>query len=169
MTDTRFFYLFFSVMKWRKSRSPKTWMMLKLWEQYCLNTKTPTTPRCWWPTLQHMFCILGENITLYVKYVLYYLLWTTLLRFRLSKAVWFALIVCTSYSVNFVLPEVIILLSFSGYSFISFLWLNPSAGIPDKVWPCMNLQNCQWYLPHVKLIIRKNLSHSFRVSALSLL
>lgn len=45
----------FPMMKWRKSRSLKTWMMPKLWEPCCPNTKTPTTLKCWWPTLQHMF------------------------------------------------------------------------------------------------------------------
>lgn len=60
-------FLFFSVMKWRKSRSLKTWMMPKLWELCCPNTKTHTTPKCWWPTSQHMFCILVENICAFWK------------------------------------------------------------------------------------------------------
>lgn len=59
----------FSVKKWRKSRFPKTWMMPKLWEPSSPNTKTLTTPKCWWPTSQHMFCILfeheGRNISVF--------------------------------------------------------------------------------------------------------
>lgn len=61
LTDFYLIYLYFLVTKWAKSRSLKTWMMPRLWELCCPNTKTLITPKCWWPTSQHMFCILGGN------------------------------------------------------------------------------------------------------------